>query len=1107
MNGRAQRLARKTLLAAAAVALCAASAPALAAPLVTGLGGASGFGTVAMSRNDDGSSAQIALGSSFPFGLKLFAGTYTTLYINNNGNLTFRSPLGTYTPQPFPVTNLPMLAAFWGDVDTRGGLADVNRNNVYYSTAIPGKFIVTWNYVGYYSGKTNKLNSFQMIITDRKDVGEGDFDLEYRYEQLEWTTGDASGGSNGLGGTPAQMGYDAGDGKNFYRHPDSGTANILNLVQGSNAGEPGVWRFEVRGGKPTPVKIPTLSDVHLIETINAADIEVDMQSFQTPPTSVTTANGATRIEWAFDKFPANIAKDLAFDVMFKNPKGGERRALVTRVELSYKDVNGNLVRSELAPEFVSVLPSIYQVVPSTDKPSYGANEPVLITSLVSNLSAFPASAAVRVTVFDATGTPVAVVGTTAAQLVAAGGNLPFGGLQMSTGTLYAGQYRLLAEVLDSQGAVAASGSGGFAIAAAAGAQATANISADKREYGPYEQVRLSDRIANALNNASLDNVRLSTQVLNPDGSLRFEKSDTLAQLPPSGSRDFAYALQLGGAKPGDYVAKLALYGADGALLAQSSTQFKVASSADTGAGLSATLSASSTRVHDGQQVKLSFNALNNGNAELKDVPLTLRVVDPVSERVMASYPFTANMAIGGNYPGAADWQAVGTESGNMVAVLEASFNGKAQMLAQLPLTVLTLSYDVKAQAANNVLALVSCRDDEEVAADPACQSTRAQQVDALLTALDVPHKVVADEAAFKLDMRSGRFNTYWLSGKQDKLHDTVARELREVVFNGEGMLVDGEHDERNKVLDVVAGVRWRGKFGALDLPVELGGQLFPAGQLGSVGRAGRVDLAGGTEQAEFSAGVPHGTAPAVVSNQFGAGRAVQFAFDLPASVQAQAGWQPVVAKALQYVLRPYTGKLAPGQPVPVSFNVSNQGPLFQAQASSILPPGAAYLDGSGNPVYDADSRTLLWSFELPTHGQWQQGFRFAAPATAGSFAITSSVGTVDPASGKVQPYGAPKLLSFQVGDVARDGSDAITALNGMTTLSKQAGRTRDNIVELVRSALAGYQQGSAASLESAIGNLLDAVEQLDALPVDTRAIHDGLNRLTRECQRRWSLQQ
>ena len=48
---------------------------------------------------------------------------------------------------------------------------------------------------------------------------------------IQWTTGDDSGGFDGLGGTQAQVGFNAGDDEmRFYNHPDSRTANIINIT-------------------------------------------------------------------------------------------------------------------------------------------------------------------------------------------------------------------------------------------------------------------------------------------------------------------------------------------------------------------------------------------------------------------------------------------------------------------------------------------------------------------------------------------------------------------------------------------------------------------------------------------------------------------------------------------------------------------------------------------------------------------------------------------------------------------------------------------------------------------------------------------------------------
>lgn len=219
-----------------------------AAPLLTGFGGPGGYGSSVLPGNDDGSSSVIDISTAFPGGLRFFGSMmYTTAYVNNNGNITFGGALGTFTPAAFPVASRPMIAPYWADVDTRGGGAP-SRNGVYWHLE-PGRMIVTWHNVGYYYQHDDKQMDFQLILTNALSCGSGDFNVEFRYNMCDWTTGDASDGMGGFGGTPAQAGFDAGDSVNFVEIPGSRTMDILNLCTMSNVGaEPGVWRFGVRGG-------------------------------------------------------------------------------------------------------------------------------------------------------------------------------------------------------------------------------------------------------------------------------------------------------------------------------------------------------------------------------------------------------------------------------------------------------------------------------------------------------------------------------------------------------------------------------------------------------------------------------------------------------------------------------------------------------------------------------------------------------------------------------------------------------------------------------------------------------------------------------------------
>ena len=50
---------------------------------------------------------------------------------------------------------------------------------------------------------------------------------------IQWTTGDATGGVNGLGPPEAQIGFNAGDGVNSASHPFSQTARVLDIASSS----------------------------------------------------------------------------------------------------------------------------------------------------------------------------------------------------------------------------------------------------------------------------------------------------------------------------------------------------------------------------------------------------------------------------------------------------------------------------------------------------------------------------------------------------------------------------------------------------------------------------------------------------------------------------------------------------------------------------------------------------------------------------------------------------------------------------------------------------------------------------------------------------------
>ncbi|MCZ8074399.1 MAG: PEP-CTERM sorting domain-containing protein [Paucibacter sp.] len=256
----------KTLFSAALLVsgLVAASSSALAGAVHhTDL-----FSANTLPRNDDGSTGLVNIG----FNVNFFGNQFTQLFVNNNGNVTFDQALDTYTPFGLQGTNRQILAAFFADVDTRNS----NSGETQYGTGLLNGhkvFGVNWIDVGYFDNQSNKLNSFQLIVTDRSDIGAGDFDFEFNYDKVQWETGDASssGGSNGQGGNSVRVGWSNGN-SNSFELPGSAVNGALldggaqSLVAGSlNSNVAGRYSFSVRNGSVQPPStVPEPSSLLLV---------------------------------------------------------------------------------------------------------------------------------------------------------------------------------------------------------------------------------------------------------------------------------------------------------------------------------------------------------------------------------------------------------------------------------------------------------------------------------------------------------------------------------------------------------------------------------------------------------------------------------------------------------------------------------------------------------------------------------------------------------------------------------------------------------------------------------------------------------------------------
>ncbi len=397
-----------------------------------------------------------------------------------------------------------------------------------------------------------------------------------------------------------------------------------------------------------------------------------------PAAVIQHADSRTEYVWSLrDVTVDGLA--INFDTQLRSLKLGERRPALDSGFIAFKNSFSPVdVRLPIVVPQIEVT-NLVSLQVTTDRPEYPANATAQLTTTLHNANTSDVTGELVVRVYDANDQ---LVGEALRQAVTlpAGGELPLSG-DFVIGGIFPGIYTALATLSDAGGVKASSSTNLVVLADNASASATSRLQLDRVSYKPLDQVQIVSSAVSQSANILLENLLLTVQVTDSDGTVLGTTYHPINQLLPKATRTFTSVYALNNATPGLYHVTQTLRDAADRLYDTRTADFTVASSSDTGTGLAGMLTAQPREAEVGTAIRLDATVTNGGNADLTGLPLKLRVLDMANDTVLWSRDTQRSIARGTQVDFSETWNTAGAQPGSYTAALIATVGGKDITLA------------------------------------------------------------------------------------------------------------------------------------------------------------------------------------------------------------------------------------------------------------------------------------------------------------------------------------------------------------------------------------------------------------------------------------------
>lgn len=550
-----------------------------------------------------------------------------------------------------------------------------------------------------------------------------------------------------------------------------------------------------------------------LDRLGGLDVKIDLDvpssvvlSNPSIPATITTPgiDGATHYLWDI-KGVTGAGRDIAFDLGINNLALNETRRIATLATLSF----GNSFTNEtiVAPIDIPSVNALSKVAlgVATDKTSYAANEVVQLTSSITNNG--PAFAGGDVKLGIRAAGYVGLLDNLSSSHVNAlaqqqGVNLPN---SWNTGSTFAGNYEVFAQLIDTQGRVVAEATAPFTIRSTGNNNQLlgSQVFTDKARYFNTDSIHIDARVLNTSLNLVHDPVlgRLIVKRVG-DSTPVFTHSYAIPQLVIGGNT--ANQDTLAKLPVGQYSVQWQVYDAPGVnLIAQSAAQFEVVQ--DIRASIGGSVLVANSTVDAGGAQSCTFTVKNNLATSVSGLAVTETVINLDAQNVEASFNVPTTLAGNAGQEDVRKLTTVGYEQGQYACVLQAVLDGQTLNLGQALFTVtkpsIRLEGDISITGRGRLLVLI----------DDAKTLDQENYLKGLLTNAGWYYTIVKNPKDFDREMSEGGYSVYALLSQQTTLTPQTRDALKAKVANGDGLLVSDGHDRRHQSLEEALGVRVHSK--------------------------------------------------------------------------------------------------------------------------------------------------------------------------------------------------------------------------------------------------------------------------------------------------------